>query len=64
VEETRTTSHGDGTFQSTRNYAFDNAPDAGRSLTLHNNGDGTASYTRTVATSAGVATTKSGTVPY
>ncbi|MBS0334896.1 MAG: hypothetical protein JSS35_19155, partial [Proteobacteria bacterium] len=36
VKETRTTSHADGTFESTRQYAFDNRPDASRDLTLHN----------------------------
>jgi hypothetical protein len=64
VKATRTTSHGDGTFDSTRTYAFDNRPEAGRSLSLHNNGDGTASYTRTVAHPSGVVTEKSGTVTY
>jgi hypothetical protein len=64
VKETRTTSHADGTYQSSRVYNFDDGPEASRDLTVHNNGDGTASYTRTVAGRDGVAQSKSGTIPY
>jgi len=64
VQETHTTSHADGTYQSSRVYNFDNGPEASRGLTVHNNGDGTASYTRTVSQRDGVTQSKSGTIPY
>ena len=65
VHETRTTSHGDGTYQRQTVITADNsATSASRDLTLHNNGDGTASYTRITSGRNGVAQETSGTFPY